>query len=166
MGGIFLIETIVNINYLVDGISSTLQAKMFYEKTEENELINVHFEMSVGAQSSISKKCDTLEDAIVYLQSVLPQNISLVCCMSCRHGNFCTYGNNDDEIFCLKGFTPKNKSDVCDLFSNHFNLIKEKSRRFLDFCKEYAPIDDATYYTYNDWKIRQSVLENRNKAAL
>ena len=85
----------------------------------------------------------------------LPKNIDILCCQSCRYGNFCPFGDNDNEIYCLKGFTFKDKSDVCTWFSKSFSdweaLAKHK-RPLLHYCKSYKPIREKEFYTYNDWE--------------
>lgn len=53
---------------------------------------------------------------IKYLQKSLPSNINLECCQSCRHGNFCPYGDSDNEIFCFKDIVINSKHDVCVFF--------------------------------------------------
>lgn len=78
------------------------------------------------------------------------------CCQTCRYGNYCPFGDNEDEIFCLNGFDVKNKEDVCNLteFSEKGESIRiERSRKLLDHCEKYKPINHKKYYTYNDFGI-------------
>ena len=55
---------------------------------------------------------DTLSD----LQMKLPKDIKLACCMICRHGNMCPYGNAENELFCTKELIITGKDDMCNLF--------------------------------------------------
>jgi hypothetical protein len=151
-GAVLLSETILYVNYFIDGIISTIPTKMVYEQLDENEFRNIHYEVSFGKHNIISKTCHSIEYATAYLQKSLPSNVSIACCQSCRHGNFCPYGNIENEIFCLKDITPNDKRDVCDFFDENSDSIKARSRKLLDFCKEYKPISNDKYYTYNDWK--------------
>lgn len=151
-GGILLEETMLNVNYLIDGIISTIPTKMIYEKSDENEFKNIHYEVDFPKHNIISKTCDVIEYATVYLQKVLPSNISIACCQSCRHGNFCPYGNFDNEIFCLKDIITNDKRDVSNFFDKNNDNLELRRRKLLDFCGEYKPIFDDEYYTYNDWE--------------
>ncbi|WP_010074051.1 hypothetical protein [Clostridium cellulovorans] len=74
-------------------------------------------EINLGEYAIITQAHTEIEYAIKYLQKALPSNISIACCQSCRYGNFCPYGDNDNEVFCFKNLTPQNKADVCEIFS-------------------------------------------------
>lgn len=124
---------------------------MFYEQSDENEMRNIHYEINSGKYNIISEIYNNTEYAILYLQKVLPTNINIACCQSCRHGNFCPYGDNDNEVFCFNDITPNNKYDVCEVFSENSIFLKKRSRKLLDFCIEYKPISHDEYYTYNSW---------------
>lgn len=41
-------------------------------------------------------------DALVDLQKHLPDGVVLKCCMTCRHGNMCPFGNQPGELFVQK----------------------------------------------------------------
>ena len=41
-------------------------------------------------------------DAFADLQNRLPHGIKLACCMTCRHGNMCPYGNRENQLFCTR----------------------------------------------------------------
>ncbi|MDR3598045.1 hypothetical protein [Clostridium sp.] len=145
-------ETILKVNYLIEGIISTIPTKMIYEQSKENELSNIHFEINFGKHNIKSKTCNAIEYATVCLQKALPANISIACCQSCRYGNFCPYGDADNEIFCLKNVIPRDKEDVCTFFAENRENLEDRTRKLLDFCKEYKPMADNKYYTYNDWE--------------
>jgi hypothetical protein len=83
------------------------------------------------------------------LQKSLPEGVKIKCCLSCRHGNFCPYGNKNDEIYCLKNDSPKNKLDVCDLLNGDKDLTaKRKDVSFI--CPDYREASEG-HYAYNDY---------------
>jgi len=153
MEGISLKETILYVNYIIDGILLTIQTKMIYEQTNEDELQDIHYAINWKNDHFISRASSITEGAVINLQNALPSNISVACCQSCRHGNFCPYGDQDNEIFCLKDMIFNNKSEVCDFFSENRNSLNSRSRRLLEFCTDYKPISHNEYYTYNDWML-------------
>ena len=91
-----------------------------------------------------------MEFSVINLQRQLPQNIKIACCQTCRHGNFCPYGDHDNEIYCLLGYIPKDKSDVVCIFSHADSKIALPVNALLHWCEKYQEITDD-YYTYNDW---------------
>ncbi|SDH43471.1 hypothetical protein [Desulfosporosinus hippei] len=146
-------EDILCVNLLIDGKTTVVPITIVYEQSNKEEIKNIHLEIKLGNHLYMSIPSDATEFAVTNLQKVLPSNISIACCQSCRHGNFCPYGNEDNEIFCLKGMTYNNKMDVCDIFSYTQNIVfGERKRQLLDFCIEYEPISDSNF-TYNDWGL-------------
>lgn len=51
-------------------------------------------------------------DAFADLQSKLPHDIKLACCMTCLHGNMCPYGNKKNQLFCTKDLIITSKEDM------------------------------------------------------
>lgn len=147
-------KDILLVNFIIDGKYSVIPTKAVYDQLNDDDII-VYYEVNLDNKSYTSKETYTTEYAILNFQSILPQNIKIACCQSCRHGNFCPYGCEDNELFCLKGRTPSNKMDVCGIFSDYHtgkdNWLSSRSRKLLDFCIDYSPIDSQTFYTYNDW---------------
>lgn len=91
-------------------------------------------------------------EAFADLQKKLPENIRLKCCLNCRHGNMCPYGNKPGEVFCTKKAIIKNKDDMLSYIDNmNDNHEWEKSSRFYtDVCEDFVEQSDD-YYTYNDY---------------
>jgi hypothetical protein len=141
----------LNVNYITDGKISVRPTKMFYKQVEEDEFRNIHFEVEVENHQVQSKKSDQMEIAVKNLQKALPDNIRIACCQSCQHGNFNPFGDLENEIFCLKDETLHNREDVVKIFSEQDGSVRSRSRRLLDYCKEYEPIS-IEKYTYNDWE--------------
>lgn len=145
-----MLRTIL-VNYLIDDKLSMLPTNALTERTIDGELESVQYEIFLENQHVISKRSDVTELGVKNFQKALPKNIRIAACQTCRYGNFSPYGDDDNEIFCLREFEFSNKSEVCDLFSDARNLEKRK-RHLLDFCSNYKPISLIEYYTYNDWE--------------
>lgn len=141
----------LNVNYIIEGKNAVIPTKMFYNFTDEFEFRNIHFEVTVNNHHMQSKKSDSMEYAIKFLQKELPKNSSIACCQSCQHGNFNPFGDIENTVFCLKDLTPKNREEVVQIFSKQDRLFYTRSRELLDFCNEYKPITNDEKYTYNDW---------------
>ncbi len=88
-------------------------------------------------------------DALADLERKLPKDIKIACCMTCRHGNMCPYGNEADILFCTKDLSIISKEDMISLF-DETNPYKERMVASFDFCEDFSfQCDD--YYTYNDY---------------
>lgn len=94
-------------------------------------------------------RADTIEKAIFNLVEQLPSNVKIKCCFSCRHGNLCPVGNKDNEIFCVKDFEPKEKSDLF-FVTEDYDEREKRSRTLFDICDDYKPLKKG-YYTYNSF---------------
>lgn len=88
-------------------------------------------------------------DAFADLQNKLPDNIKLACCMTCRHGNMCPYGNAENQLFCTKDLRFSDKRDLCDLF-DQTDPFEKRSVASIDFCDDFVYQSDD-FYTYNDY---------------
>ena len=128
------------------------------------ELISVpvvikHKELSVDAEivikieyndTTYSGTGKSLEwtDAFANLQKALPSDVNIQCCMTCKHGTLCPYGNIPNYILCSKNTVINDKDDVIDwLDKADVNSIKKSS---FDCCKKYAASNENDY-TYNDY---------------
>ncbi len=92
---------------------------------------------------------DRTEAALIDLVKKLPAGYGLRSCLSCRHGNFCPVGDEDNEIFCVNDFAPKGKGDLFSVTEDSGERAK-RSRTLFCCCDRYAPQTEA-YYTYNDF---------------
>ena len=88
-------------------------------------------------------------DTFADLQMKLPKDVKPACCMTCRHGNMCPYGNKENELFCTKDIIITSKDDMLDLF-DQTDPFEERAVASLDFCKDFVYQNDD-YYTYNDY---------------
>lgn len=99
------------------------------------------------------------EDAFTDLQNKLPDNIKLACCMTCRHGNMCPYGNAEKLLFCTKGLKFSDKGDLCDLF-DQTDLLEKRSVASIGFCDDFVYHSDD-FYTYNDYLYRLQKMKGQ-----
>ena len=96
-------------------------------------------------------------DAFVDLQRKLPENVSLKCCLTCRHGNMCPVGNAPGEVFCTKDVVIKSKKDSL-YYTDDENERKNRSRFYTDICENYKEQIEE-FYTYNDF---YSLMKRKN----
>ena len=138
---------------------------VFYGKVGEGKLVDPP-SMSItltydGKNYWSDAICHTWEEAFAALQRGLPEGVKVKCCLTCRHGNFCPYGNKSGEIFCLKNDKPKNKLDVCDLLNGDKDLnAKRKDISFV--CPEYSEASEE-HYAYNDYLYSLAASSNNDK---
>lgn len=144
-------EKILEVNYLVDGKLFVIPTKVIHDKSNENEAEKVYYEIKWRNLNIISEASTVTEIGILNLQKSLPKNMELMCCQSCRNGNFSPYGDVDNEIFCLKDIIIEDKNDVLDFFIINSELAKNRSRKLLYYCSDYQAILESQYYTYNNW---------------
>ncbi len=91
-------------------------------------------------------------DAFADLQKQLPRDVTLKCCLTCRHGNMCPYGNKPGEVFCTKDLIITSKEDMCRLFDSEKAIddMKKRSRFCANNCEDYQQ-QSRDNYTYNDY---------------
>ena len=88
-------------------------------------------------------------DAFADLQAKLPSNTQLACCMTCRHGNMCPYGNKENELYCTKDVIITSKDDLIELIDKDASFF-ERAVSSINCCDDFVfQCDD--YYTYNDY---------------
>ena len=89
------------------------------------------------------------DDAYSELQRKLPENVQIKCCVACRHGNQCPYGNAPDEVFCTKDVIVRNKMDAC-FYTSEDDEADRRSRHFSDACDDFCPQNEETF-TYSTY---------------
>ena len=75
--------------------------------------------------------------------------ILLACCMTCRYGRFCPYGNREDQIFCTRDAHITSKEDLLKQIDRDASFW-EREVSALHFCDGFACQSDG-FYTYNDF---------------
>ena len=114
-----------------------------HDSTSELEIgIAYHHVQYIG-----NGRIDYIADALANLQSKLPDDVKLCCCMTCRHGNMCPYSAGEEELYCTKDLSINSKEDICNLFDS----IKSDFDRIVS---AFSSCDDFVYqnqgfYTYN-----------------
>lgn len=89
------------------------------------------------------------EDAFTDLQRKLPKDVKLLCCMTCRYGNMCPFGNEPRELYCTKDRNVSNKNQLAELFNE--DKINQDNKVYCDYyCDDYEE-QDTNNYTYNDY---------------
>ena len=90
-------------------------------------------------------------DAFADIQRKLPSNTQLACCMTCRHGNMCPYGNDKNQLFCTKDVVLTSKDDVIELMyhKGHDSFFK-RAVLSIHCCDDFIYQSDDCY-TYNDY---------------
>lgn len=88
-------------------------------------------------------------DAFADLQRKLPSGTLITCCMTCRHGNMCPYGNKENQLFCTKSVLLTSKDDVIELIDKDTSFF-ERAVSSIDHCDDFSYQSDD-YYTYNDY---------------
>lgn len=117
-------------------------------------MYNIHIVVEIEGVSYVSNngKNACFEYAVMAFQKMLPENIKIACCESCRHGNFCPYGDQENEVFCFKDKVFSEKMDVCNEFTNEKEYWT-RSKKLLDYCDDYEPMDHENHYTYTSWDV-------------
>ena len=87
-------------------------------------------------------------DTFADLQKKLPQDVKLACCMTCRHGNMCPFGNPPNYLFCTKDIVISSKSDMCDVFDD--DNYDERMVEYCNYCHDFVH-QTHDYYVYNDY---------------
>ena len=90
-------------------------------------------------------------DAFADLQRKLPSAIRLACCMTCRHGNMCPYGNKENQLYCTKDVHITSKYSIIELMNDKgFDSFFEREVSSIHCCDDFIYQSDD-YYTYNDY---------------
>jgi hypothetical protein len=140
---------ILEVKYLVDKNILTIPTTICSRHDNNDELESLYFKVIIENIEYISDASDTTEKAVYNLQKILLPNIRIMCCQSCIHGNFCPFGDNDDEVFCFKDKRFNNKHELCDQFGTESYPLR--SHRLLDYCDDYKPLVGNSEYVYNSW---------------
>lgn len=88
-------------------------------------------------------------DTFADLQHQLPEGMQLACCMTCRHGNTCPYGDETNIIFCTKDLKISSKRDMCEVFDRQDAFGKREVCAY-GYCNDFV-YQTEDYYTYSDY---------------
>ncbi len=116
----------------------------------DNDKMSVEITIKYNQIEYIGKGTDYLwVDAFVDLQKKLPKHVKIACCMTCKHGNMCPFGNIPRELYCTKYLNIYDKLDLCEKF-NKYNLYENNKTLCDSYCDSYES-QNKDYYTYNDY---------------
>lgn len=87
-------------------------------------------------------------DAFANLQKTLPDGVNIQCCMTCKHGTLCPYGNIPNCVLCSKNTVINDKDDVIDWLDKVD--AKDIKKSSFGYCEQYAASNESDY-TYNDY---------------
>ena len=114
-----------------------------YQFDEDNDLVKVEL---VVEENIIELVGDCAESVFRKLSAKLSDKYKIHSCYTCRCGNFCPYGDQDNQIFCINDFEPKCKEDVLFIFQDEEEM-KKRSRTLFDVCSGFKPCSDD-YWRY------------------
>ena len=147
-------------NIILETPTGKLETIMYIITHEEDVYYNGELEKAPSVNVGIKYKEKAIwghgtdycfADAFADLQKQLDDGVTLRCCITCRHGNFCPYGNEQGKIFCTKDKAINSKEDMCKQFDNmSSDNLEELTRHVTDTCENYEP-QTKDYYTYNDY---------------
>ena len=90
-------------------------------------------------------------DAFADLQRKLPHGIFLACCMTCRHGNMCPYGNKENQLYCTKDVLITSKDSVIELMHDKgYDSFFKREVSSIHCCDDFI-YQSNDCYTYNDY---------------
>lgn len=151
-----------NITLISPTCKTAVPIQISYDDSED--AVNPESEINLSYNNMLyrGKGTDYLwTDTFADLQSKLPQDIKLACCMTCRYGNMCPYGNTENQLFCTKDLTITCKEDMCSLFDNT-NPFEERAVASFAYCDNFVYQKDDCY-TYNDY-LYQLYRKRESKA--
>ena len=90
-------------------------------------------------------------DAFADLQKKLPSEIKLVCCMTCRHGTMCPYGNKENQLYCTKDVPITSKDSVIELMDDKgYDSFFKREVSSIHCCDDFIYQSEDSY-TYSDY---------------
>ena len=139
-----IIESQISLFSSTSKVSVPIQ--ICYTDDEVEIIINYN-----GAKYCATGKDNLWVDAFADLQRKLPSDIQLACCMTCRHGNMCPYGNDKNQLFCTKDIVLTSKDDVIELMDDKgYDSFFARSVSSIHCCDDFIYQSDDCY-TYNDY---------------
>ncbi len=88
-------------------------------------------------------------DAFADLQRTLPHNVKIQCCMTCKYGTLCPYGNLPNYVLCSQAVMINSKDDVIDWLAE-MTEVKEIEKSACGYCEKFE-FSNENDYTYNDY---------------
>lgn len=114
-----------------------------YQFDEDNDFAKVKLAV---AENIIEVSGDCTESVFRKLSKELPDGYEIHSCYTCRYGNFCPYGDQDNEIFCINDFEPKSKENILFIFQDRAEIEKRR-RTLFNVCDEHKSCSN-NYWAY------------------
>lgn len=114
-----------------------------YQFDEDNDIAKL--KLSIDGEDIEITDCCT-EGVFSKLSEKLKGKYEIYSCYTCRYGNFCIFGDQDNEIFCINDFEPKSKTDLIPVMTDK-KEIEKRVRTLFHVCDSHMICCDD-YYTY------------------
>ena len=101
------------------------------------------------ASERFATAIEEIDKTIQHLQKTLPHNVKIQCCMTCKHGTLCPYGNLPNYILCSHAVMINSKDDVIDWLAEMTD-VKEIEKSACGYCEKFE-FSNENDYTYNDY---------------
>jgi len=123
---------------------------------ENDDQMQTTISVTIQGQK-MSFAAETTEEVLIQFAKSLPLGWNIKSCLSCRYGHFCPVGNDDNELFCVTEFEPKEIRDLWHVTEDDGERNKRHKNLF-HLCNQYLPQSDD-YFTYNDYYLN---MKKRN----
>ena len=118
------------------------------EENDDNTELSLTLRYN-GEKLCVIGKHFLMLDAFANLQKSLPDGVTIKCCLTCRHGNLCPFGNVPDEFFCTKDIINLKMDDL--YFCTQDDTERDKRmRKATFFCDDFKPQEEQ-FLTYSDY---------------
>ncbi|MBQ2760166.1 MAG: hypothetical protein IJE93_10395 [Clostridia bacterium] len=135
--------------------------QIIYDDDEELFVLKSEFSLIYNGAEYKGVGADYLwTDTFADLQTKLPKDVKLACCMTCRHGNMCPYGNKENLLFCTQNLKIASKQELCDVLFEDYEIYEKHAVTSFDYCDNFIYQSDD-FYTYNDYLYQLRKKENR-----
>ena len=122
---------------------------------EEDNSLSHKVEMSVVYKDKTYIGIGSSElfaDAFADLSSKLPDDVVVACCMTCKFGNMCPFGDVPGELYCTKNYQVKDKGELAELCND--DIFRNNTKVSFDsFCSSFSH-QSIDYFTYNDYRYK------------
>lgn len=98
---------------------------------------------------SFDNVIDFLKAGINIKSFGIEKDVTIQCCLTCKHGNFCPFGNTPGEIFCMKDIQVTTKSNLF-FYTVDDRERTSRLRTSTYVCADYQ-MQTEEYFTYNDY---------------
>lgn len=127
----------------------TAKGTVFISVPQDREYPKAEIRLTFDGKTYVGRGTDEFyARPAAQIREQLPEGIEIACCMTCRYGNECIYGNIPEEYYCFRDVSLTAKEDLIP-----YSVPEELNRRLRDFayyCPDWQP-QSPDYYTYNEF---------------